>query len=158
MTTSSNHPLPSLVPAEVRPFQGLRAGLVSRLIADAVDLLVLMVALLACYLAVNGLRFLWNTRGFRFSSVDRPVAFVVAAALLIVYLAVSWATTGRTLGGRVLGLRVVGRGGLPVGWGIAALRALACSIFPIGILWVAVSPAARSVQDVLLRTSVRYDW
>jgi uncharacterized RDD family membrane protein YckC len=158
MTTSSHHPLASLVPAEVRPFQGRPAGVVSRLIADILDLVVLIVALVVCYLAINGVRFLWNAHGFRFSSVDRPVAFGVAAGLLIGYLAVSWATMGYTFGGRALGLRLVGRGGAPVGWGIAAVRALACALFPIGILWVAVSPAARSVQDVLLRTSVRYDW
>jgi hypothetical protein len=30
--------------------------------------------------------------------------------------------------------------------------------FPIGILWVAMSHENRSVQDVVLRTSVIYDW
>jgi hypothetical protein len=32
-----------------------------------------------------------------------------------------------------------------------------CTIFPIGLLWVLVSQENRSVQDVLLRTSVVYD-
>jgi hypothetical protein len=30
--------------------------------------------------------------------------------------------------------------------------------FPLGLAWVAVSRDSRSVQDLLLRTSVVYDW
>ena len=38
-----------------------------------------------------------------------------------------------------------------------AVRAVLCTIFPIGLLWVLVSGENRSVQDLLLRTSVAYD-
>lgn len=38
------------------------------------------------------------------------------------------------------------------------MRALACALFPIGVLWVAVSRENWSLQDVVLRTSVIYDW
>jgi len=31
-------------------------------------------------------------------------------------------------------------------------------VFPIGVLWVAVSRTNKSVQDILVRTSVIYDW
>ena len=31
-------------------------------------------------------------------------------------------------------------------------------IFPIGLLWVLVSGQNRSLQDLVLRTSVIYDW
>ena len=40
----------------------------------------------------------------------------------------------------------------------ALLRAVGYVVFPIGLLWVAISPANRSVQDVILRSSVIYDW
>jgi hypothetical protein len=33
-----------------------------------------------------------------------------------------------------------------------------CVVFPIGLLWVAVSQDNRSAQDILLRTTVVYDW
>lgn len=36
--------------------------------------------------------------------------------------------------------------------------ALACALFPIGLLRVAVSQENRSLQDVVLRTSVIYGW
>ena len=65
---------------------------------------------------------------------------------------------GRTYGCHVLGLRVVSYRGSrmrPLG---ALLRAVFCVFFPIGLLWCAASRANRSVQDVVLRTSVVYDW
>jgi hypothetical protein len=31
-------------------------------------------------------------------------------------------------------------------------------VFPIGVLWVAVNRENRSVQDIVLRTSVVYEW
>ena len=69
-----------------------------------------------------------------------------------------WALDGRTYGCHVLGLRVVSYRGSrmrPLG---ALLRAVFCVFFPIGLLWCAASRANRSVQDVVLRTSVVYDW
>jgi uncharacterized RDD family membrane protein YckC len=152
------HALPSVIPPEGRPIQGLRAGIVSRLIANTIDLAVLAIALVVVYLGINGVRFLWNAQNFQFSSVDRALAFVVAAVLLVIYLTVAWVSAGRTFGDHVLGLRVVSRGGGPVSPLVAFARALFCVVLPIGIFWVAVSPANRSVQDVVLRTSVRYDW
>ena len=57
-----------------------------------------------------------------------------------------------------MGLRVVDRNGrrLRVGWSF--LRSILCWIFPIGLLWAAVSHENRSLQDVILRTSVRHEW
>ena len=57
-----------------------------------------------------------------------------------------------------MGLRVVDRHGHHPALVLAGLRALACVVFPIGIVWVAVNRRNRSVQDLLLRTSVIYDW
>jgi maltooligosyltrehalose synthase len=82
------------------------------------------------------------------------IGFVVAAP----YLAFGWYTTGRTYGDALLGLRVVNHDGKKLHFLVALLRAIACVVFPIGVLWVAVSGANRSVQDVVFRTSVVYDW
>ena len=43
----------SLVPREARPYQGARAGLVTRLLASAVDALSVSVALLLAYAGFN---------------------------------------------------------------------------------------------------------
>ena len=42
--------------------------------------------------------------------------------------------------------------------GTSIVRALFCTVFPFGLLWAIVSGANRSVQDVVLRTNVIYDW
>ena len=57
-----------------------------------------------------------------------------------------------------MGLRVLGRRGRRPHLVTALVRALACTLFPVGLLWVAVSRDNRSLQDLLLRTSVVYDW
>ena len=75
-----------------------------------------------------------------------------------IYLAVGWVTTGRTLGDQVAGLRVVRASGPLMGLVRALLRALLCVLFPIGLLWCVASRRKASVQDLLVRTSVVYDW
>ncbi len=77
---------------------------------------------------------------------------------MFAYLTASWATTGRTYGDHLLGLRVLSYRGERMMLAGAAARAALYVVFPIGVLYVGLSPANRSVQDVLLRTSVVYDW
>ena len=38
------------------------------------------------------------------------------------------------------------------------MRSAFCVFFPIGLFWCVISPERRSVQDVVLWTSVVYDW
>jgi uncharacterized RDD family membrane protein YckC len=146
------------VPPDARGYQGQRAGLVSRLLACAVDLVVVVGTIGAGYLTVSLILFLWNPSGFHFFVPDRTWLFAVGGAVLLCYLSASWAMTGRTWGDLLLGLRVVNRQGEQLGLSAAAIRAALCVAFPIGILYVAVSRANRSVADVVLRTSVVYAW
>ena len=81
-----------------------------------------------------------------------------AGLLLTGYLAVSWVGSGRTYGNHVMGLRVVNRHGRRLRAFVALLRAVCYVIFPLGLLWVLVSGHNRSLQDLVLRTSVIYDW
>jgi uncharacterized RDD family membrane protein YckC len=57
-----------------------------------------------------------------------------------------------------MGLRVVGRHGHRLRVLVALARAAFCVVFPVGLLWCAINPGSRSVQDIILRTSVVYDW
>ena len=57
----------------------------------------------------------------------------------------------------LLGVRVVDRRGKPLRIAVAALRALACVLFPVGLLWVAVDRQRRSAQDIVLGSRVIYD-
>ena len=63
---------------------------------------------------------------------------------------------GGTYGDRLLGLRVSHDRGGRLGPVRSTARAVLCTIFPIGLLWVLVSKENRSVRDVLLRSSVAY--
>ena len=52
------------IPREARPFQGHRAGLVTRTAAAAIDLGIVIIALGVCYLGVTALIFLFDPRTF----------------------------------------------------------------------------------------------
>jgi len=146
------------VPREARPYQGRRAGVVSRLAANTVDFVVIALVVAGGYFGLCAVLFLWSPTAFTFPETSWTVLLIAAGAVAFFYLTVSWATTGRTYGDHLLGLRVLNfRGGRMQVAGAAA-RAAFCVVFPIGILYALVSPANRSVQDVLLRSSVVYDW
>ena len=70
----------------------------------------------------------------------------------------AWATTGRSYGGRLLGLRVVDSHGRRIRPLVALARALLCVFVPVVLFWVIISRENRSAADILLRTSVVYDW
>jgi uncharacterized RDD family membrane protein YckC len=146
------------IPREARAFQGRPAGLVSRLIANTIDAVVVAGLLVGGYLGINGLLFFLDPRGFQFRE---PVPLLTLTSALVVaglYLGIAWAWVARTYGCRVMGLRVVGRHGHRLRVLVALARAAFCVVFPVGLLWCAINPGSRSVQDIILRTSVVYDW
>jgi uncharacterized RDD family membrane protein YckC len=148
----------SHVPREARAFQGRPAGIVSRLIANVIDGAVVGAILLAGYLGVNGLLFFLDPRSFHFREPIPVLTLTSAFVVAGIYLGLSWALAARTYGCHVMGLRVVGRRGHPLRVLVAFARAAFCVIFPIGLFWCVVNPRSRSVQDIVLRTSVVYDW
>jgi uncharacterized RDD family membrane protein YckC len=148
----------SPVPREARPYQGMRAGLVTRMIAAGIDGVVVILTLLAGYAAMAVFLFLLDPMAFAFPSVGLLFSMTAAFCVLVVYQTLAWWLAGRTYGGLVMGLRVVNFRGRRPRFSGALLRSLFCASFPIGILWIAVSRQNRSVQDVVMRTSVIYDW
>lgn len=134
------------------------AGIVTRAVAAAIDLAVVLLMMGAALITVAGLKFLWAPVSFRWPSPSWPLSLLVGALLATAYLTVSWATTGRTWGAAILGLRVRSVGGATLGWARAALRALLCVAFPPGLLWVVVSRRRLSLQDAVLLSVVVYDW
>jgi uncharacterized RDD family membrane protein YckC len=64
--------------------------------------------------------------------------------------------SGCTVGAVTMGLRVVGRRSDRVPPVVAIVRAVACVVFPVGLLSVAVDRRRRSIQDMLLGTRVVY--
>jgi uncharacterized RDD family membrane protein YckC len=147
------------IPREARPYQGHRAGIASRFLADSIDLGIILILLGSIYVGWVGFQFLRQpTRGLDLPDVSGWQVMFGYFAVAVLYLGFGWWLTGRTIGKRLIGLRVVnfrGRRLRPTG---ALLRALFCVFFPIGLFWVILSNENRSLADTLLRTSVIYDW
>lgn len=146
------------VPPEARRFQGLRAGIVTRTVANVVNFSVVVGTLAFGYAAWCAVTFLVNPTQFRFPAPSFLVLLICYGFVLFVYLTVSWATTGRTYGDHLLGLRVVNFRGERMRWSGSAVRSAFCVALPIGLYWAVLSPTNRSIQDAVLRTSVIYDW
>ena len=146
------------IPREARPFQGHRAGLVTRIAAAAIDLGIVIIALVVCYLGLTAFLFLFDPRNFTAPAPSPWLVYAAGCLLLIVYVGVSWMGSGRTYGNHVMGLRVVNRKGQRLHLLVSLVRAVLYVIFPIGLLWVLVSGHNRSLQDLVVRTSVIYDW
>jgi uncharacterized RDD family membrane protein YckC len=141
-----------------RAMQGERAGFVTRALANVVDVAVVVLLLAGGYLAVAAARFLVHPQAFTLPAPEWRTVLLLGLFLQALYFAVTWVVIGGTIGDRLIGLRVVSAGGTRLHWGPAAVRAAFCTVVPVGLLWVLVSRMNRSVQDVLLRTSVVYDW
>jgi uncharacterized RDD family membrane protein YckC len=155
------HQLPDL-PSDAIPYQGERAGFVSRVVAAGIDVTIVFLVVLGTIAVLWMLSFIIDPTTPGVAAGDRvPDALLMVAygyCLNVLYWTVGWATGGRTIGNLIMGLRVVNYKGQRVHWAGAFVRAVFCTLFVPGILWVIVSGANRSVQDVVLRTSVIYDW
>ena len=146
------------IPREARPFQGHRAGLVTRTAAAAIDFGIVIIALAVCYLGVSAFLFLLNPRSFSAPAPSFAVISTAGGLLLTVYLTLGWTGSGRTYGNHVMGLRVVNRNGSRLHPVVSFVRAALYVIFPLGLFWVLISGHNRSLQDLVVRTSVIYDW
>jgi len=147
------------IPQEARVFQRRRAGLVTRAAAAGIDIAAVLLALILAYLVFAVVVVLLvPPRGLQ---VPLPPQWLVLAAgtvTMTLYLTVCWHRSGRSYGGLVMGLRVVNRRSQGLGLGAAFLRAVLTVVFPLGLAWVAVSRRNRSIQDIVVGTSVLYDW
>lgn len=140
-------------PAQHRP-----AGVVSRVLAAAVDSVAVVAILAAGFLGVAGVRFVWSPQSFSWPTPPAAVTLQLMGVVAVIYLTVGWATIGRTYGGSLLGLRVLSSRRRVLGWSRAALRAVLCVVFPFGLVWAVVSRRRQSVQDIVVRSVVVYDW
>ena len=150
--------MPETTPRVLSGPQHRPAGIVTRVGAMGVDIAMVIVLGSLIYLAFTGARLIWSPMQFTWPTPSFAVIATTELCLAVVYLTASWAMTGRSYGSSLLGLRVLTfRRRIP-GWPLAFVRAVFCVLFPIGLFWVVLSPARRSIQDVVLRTVVVYDW
>lgn len=133
------------------------AGIVSRGLAALVDMVVVVVTMGGLYLGLVLTTLVLNPATFRFPAPNLIFSTAMTFVVSVLYLTMCWTLSGRTVGAVLLGVRVAGRRGEPLRVAVAALRAVACVLFPIGLLWVAVDRQRRSVQDIVLSSRVVYD-
>jgi len=132
--------------------------MVTRAIAATVDAVVVILVVALGLVAVNAVVFVLNPQGYRLVGASQEVLVGVALGTAIVYLAGTWAMVGRSYGCHVMGLRVVDRRGRSPRLAMALLRAVLYVFFPLGLVWCGVVRSRKSVQDLLLGTTVVYDW
>ena len=132
------------------------AGIVSRGVAAVIDLAVVGIVIGVLYLVLLLIRLIFNPTAFQLPTLN--VLFSTTAVLVVsaVYLAGAWSVSGCTVGAVTMGLRVVGRRSERLRPTVAVIRAVACVLFPIGLLTVAIDRRRRSVQEILLGTRVVY--
>lgn len=148
----------TMLPPAANEVQGQRAGVVTRTIVMVVDAAVVAATIGVAYLTWAAVRFMRRPIDYSWPTVTFGTVIVASIVVCVLYLTVTWSATGRSVGKRMLGLRVVGRDGERLGMIRAFLRAVTCTLFPILLYWAAISSQNRSVQDLVLRTSVIYDW
>jgi uncharacterized RDD family membrane protein YckC len=144
--------------AKATALQGHRAGFASRVVADAIDLVVAWLLGLAALLAAGVVLYLLTGPPLRLPVLPNWLDASGFGAVAVVYLGLSWAATGRSVGKQIAGLRVVDRVGHRLSLWRSFARALLYVLFPAGLLWVLASRRNASVQDLVVRTAVLYDW
>jgi uncharacterized RDD family membrane protein YckC len=149
-------PSGTLVPAAPRQAY---AGLVSRLVALAVDVALLTVAGLGisvlpglAWSQVIGYPPGWLTQA----------SGIIASVLPWAYFTVAWWLGGQTVGGLLVGTRVARINGRRPRLIQAALRAfiglLLVPVWLIGLAWVLWDPRRRAWHDIVFRTVVVRSW
>jgi uncharacterized RDD family membrane protein YckC len=144
--------------AEARALQGHRAGFATRLVADVVDFGVAWLLGLSALLAAGVVQYLLIGPPFHLPVLPNWLDATAGAAIAVGYLTFSWAATGRSVGKQIAGLRVVDRGGRRMSLRRSFCRAVLYVLFPAGLLWVLASRRNASLQDLIVRTAVLYDW
>lgn len=145
------------LPVAARSFQGERAGFVTRTIAAVIDVVVVGAIIIGIWIGVWLFLLVFNP--LVDYGMPRPGYFVLGGYFVMwAYWTWVWSTGGRSLGQNLMGVRVLDHRDQRPGWKLSALRSAFCVVFPVGILLIIVSRRNRSVQDVVLRTSVVHDW
>jgi uncharacterized RDD family membrane protein YckC len=150
-------PVTDPLPKAARALQGAPAGFVTRAVSALIDIALVSVVVVAGWAATRFL--LLVLRPTQELPEPRAAALLLFGYILMVlYWAVCWSTSGRSLGAFTMGVRVRSADGSRVGWLRSLARAGFCVLVPPGLLWSIVSRRSESIQDIILRTRVVRDW
>jgi uncharacterized RDD family membrane protein YckC len=141
--------------------QGHYAGIVTRITAFLIDIVVSAALYLLLLVLIRlGVEFVSN---HTITWGDHQVVTIVGFAVWeILYFALPWSASGKSLGMAIVGIRVVRTDGSPVGFGRAVVRIvtlpLSIVFALIGVLMILVQPEHRAVHDLIAGTVVVYSW
>ena len=149
---------------------GQYAGFASRLMALAIDLLIIIVGFSVAGTLITAVRSIFHIGPFLAgifgvapaSTWDSALAGIVVSLLAAAYFIVSWSLTGESVGKAIMGIRVVGpNGDYPTLW--QSIRRyigylLIALSLGIGFLWVLFDKRRQGWDDKLAGTFVVYDW
>ncbi len=149
--------------AVARPsLQGDYSGVVSRLLAFALDLVISSFLFTAALAAVNFSAGIVIGHPVHWSRSNSLVVAVISGVWLFVYFAYCWATTGKTPGMTLLGIRVVRADGAHAEPWRAAVRTLilpiSVALFWLSLPLVLVQREHRAPHDLIAGTAVVYAW
>ena len=145
-----------MISSEPVPDAERAAGIITRGLAAVIDLLVVLLIMSALYGGLVLVRLVYSPAAFSLPSLNAVFSTVVTFVVAVLYLTGCWTVSGSTAGAVTMGLRVVGRRSQRVSLPVGFLRAIACVVFPIGLLWVVIDRQRRSLQDIVFRTRVVY--
>jgi uncharacterized RDD family membrane protein YckC len=152
VTAASRH-------ARAEAVSGHRAGLLSRLFADGIDFAVAIALYFGILMAFAVLHYMLFGNPFRLPEPGQEVTAIAFPIVAAAYLTAMWRATGRSLGKKLFGLRVVKGDGAGMGLWRSGGRAVACVLFGgPSLLWAAVSRRNAAVHDLVFRTAVLHDW
>ena len=139
--------------------QNTRAGIVSRISADAVDLVVITIIYFVILVGTAMVKYLATSKPFALPDLAPRLHALALFTVQIAYLTVGWSGSRRTVGKALLGLRVVRDDGGPVSGARGFVRAFVCAVIggPL-LLWAVVSSRNAALYDLPLNTAVTYDW
>jgi uncharacterized RDD family membrane protein YckC len=142
--------------------QGTYSGAVSRLVAFVLDLVVSSLLFTLALAAVNFGASIVIGHSVHWSRSNSIVVAALFVVWVFLYFAYSWATTGKTPGMVVLGIRVVRADGAhPETWR-AVVRTLVLPLsillLGLGVLLILVQREHRALHDLIAGTVVIYAW
>lgn len=145
------------------------AGFASRFLALVIDILILAVVLaisaILWIIVIETMRYLMaiiTKQQASFETISLALVVIVTAVTFAVYFIFFWTTTGTTIGGLVVGTRVVNTQGRNPTLLQAIVRFLTefgiPFFFIFGSLWIPFSRRRRALYDRIAGTYVIYAW
>jgi uncharacterized RDD family membrane protein YckC len=142
--------------------QGDYSGAVSRLAAFALDLVISSLLFTLALAAVNFSASIVIGHPVHWSRSNSLVVAIISGVWLFLYFAYCWATTGKTPGMTLLGIRVVRADGAHAEPWRAGVRTLilpiSVALFWLSLPLILVQREHRALHDLVAGTAVVYAW